>query len=69
MTKEQRTALRQSAGMNSMANLGRLMEGLPRDLLDVLRVSALVRSQAAILGASPADGLRINAEYAVKASP
>eukprot|EP00884_Botryococcus_braunii_P020717 jgi/Botrbrau1/7329/Bobra.247_3s0024.1 len=66
MTKEQRTALRQSAGMNSMANLGRVMEGLPRDLLDVLRVSALVRSQAAILGASPADGLRINAQYAVK---
>ncbi len=67
-SKEERAAFRQSAGVESMADFGRLLEGLPRELVDLLRVSAIVRNQAATLGATPADRMRINAVHAQRVS-
>ncbi len=45
---------------------GRLLEELPRELCEYLKVSAVVRSAAAALGGTIYDRLRINAVYALK---
>ena len=42
------------------------MQGLPRELLDLLRVTSIVRMTAADLGGTIHDRLRINATYALK---
>ena len=46
---------------------GRLLEELPRELCEYLKVSAVVRSSAAALGGTIFDRLRINAVYALQA--
>ncbi len=45
---------------------GRLLEELPRELCEYLKVSAVVRSAAAALGGTTYDRLRINAVFALK---
>lgn len=42
------------------------MEGLPRPLVDFLKVSAIIRGATTALGATVNDRLRINATYALK---
>ena len=49
------------------AGQGRLLEELPRELCEYLKVSAVVRSSAAALGGTIYDRLRINAVYALQA--
>jgi hypothetical protein len=56
------------AGVSSIGDLGRLLEGLPRPLVDFLKVSAITRGAATRLGSSIQDRLRINATYALKVS-
>ena len=51
------------------ARQGRLLEELPRELCEYLKVSAVVRSAAAALGGTIYDRLRINAVYALQARP
>ncbi|EIE24434.1 ABC1-domain-containing protein [Coccomyxa subellipsoidea C-169] len=65
-SEEQRRALRSQAGVSSIGDLGRLLEGLPRPLVDFLKVSAITRGAATKLGSSVPDRLRINATYALK---
>ena len=50
-----------------LAGQGRLLEELPRELCEYLKVSAVVRSSAAALGGTIYDRLRINAVYALQA--
>jgi hypothetical protein len=50
-----------------VGDLGRLLEGLPRPLVDFLKVSAIIRGATTLLGASVHDRLRINATYALQA--
>ena len=45
---------------------GRLLEELPRELCEYLKVSAVVRSAAAALNGTIYDRLRINAVFALK---
>ena len=52
--------------MSNIGDLGRLLEGLPRPLVDFLKVSAITRGAATRLGSSIHDRLRINATYALK---
>ena len=62
-----RSAALLPAGVASAGDLGRLLEGLPRPLVDFLKVSAIVRGATTLLGASVHDRLRINATYALQA--
>ena len=54
------------AGVNTLGDLGRMLEGLPRPLVDFLKVQAIIRGAATKLGSSLQDRLRINATYAQK---
>ncbi|CAL8467426.1 g6964 [Coccomyxa elongata] len=65
-SEAQRRALRTQAGVSNIGDLGRLLEGLPRPLVDFLKVSAITRGAATRLGSSIHDRLRINATYALK---
>lgn len=53
--------------LGRLARQGRLLEELPRELCEYLKVSAVVRSSAAALGGTIYDRLRINAVYALQA--
>ncbi|KAK9795900.1 hypothetical protein WJX73_003785 [Symbiochloris irregularis] len=66
MPQEERARLRERLGISSPADLGRLLQMLPRELVDVMRVNSVVRGIAASLGATVHDRLRINATYALK---
>lgn len=57
------------AGVNSLGDLGRLLEELPRPFVDFLKVQAIIRGAATRLGSSLHDRLRINATYAQKVTP
>ena len=57
--------VRQEAGLTSFADLAKLLEEAPKQLLDSLRQSAVVRHTATLLGATVADRLRINAKWAL----
>lgn len=52
-----------------LALQGRLLETLPRELCEYLKVSAVVRAQVAALGGTIYDRLRINAVYALRVRP
>lgn len=66
---QERTQLRDRLGITSPADLGRLLQLLPHELIDVLRVTAVVRGIAATLGGTIHDRLRINATYALQVMP
>ena len=57
------------AGVNTLGDLGRMLEGLPRPFVDFLKVQAIIRGAATKLGSSLHDRLRINATYALKVIP
>ena len=65
VSPEERKRLRSSAGVDNLGDVGRLLEALPRSLVDVLKVSATVRGTASNLGAPLSDRLRVNAVHAV----
>ncbi|KAI7845854.1 hypothetical protein COHA_000588 [Chlorella ohadii] len=64
--REERRRVRQESGINSFADVAKLLEGAPRPLLDTLRLGAVVRHSATLLGATLGDRLRINAKWAVR---
>ncbi|KAK9844787.1 hypothetical protein WJX74_006844 [Apatococcus lobatus] len=66
LSKEDRKRLRSQAGLETLGDVGKLLERLPRELTSVLRITAVVRTQAAALGASLSDRLRINAVHALR---
>ncbi|KAK9864814.1 hypothetical protein WJX84_010795 [Apatococcus fuscideae] len=66
LSKDDRKRLRSEAGLETLGDVGKLLEQLPWELTSVLRITAIVRTQAAALGATLADRLRINAIYALK---
>ena len=63
---QERKQLRERLGITSPADFGRLLQLLPRELIDCLRVTSVVRGIAASLGGTIHDRLRINATYALK---
>ncbi|DBB14885.1 TPA: hypothetical protein ACH3X3_004486 [Trebouxia sp. C0006] len=62
---EERKRLRSNAGVDNLGDLGKLLEALPRSLVEILKVSATVRSTASMLGAPVTDRLRVNAVHAL----
>ena len=65
VSPEERKRLRSKAGVDNLNDLGKLLEALPRSLVEILRVSATVRGTAAHLGAPMSDRLRVNAVHAM----
>ena len=65
VSPEERRRLRSNAGVDNLGDLGKLLEDLPRSLVEILRVSATVRSTASMLGAPLSDRLRVNAVHAM----
>lgn len=65
VSPEERKRLRSQAGVDNLNDLGKLLEALPRSLVEILRVSATVRGTAAQLGAPMSDRLRVNAVHAM----
>ena len=65
VSPEERKRLRSNAGVDNLGDLGKLLEALPRSLVDILKVSATVRSTASMLGAPLSDRLRVNAVHAM----
>lgn len=63
-SQEQRKEFRQTAGIDGLGDIGRLIEGLPEEFLQLLRISAVLRPIANSIGATNEDRLRINATYA-----
>ncbi|KAK9814217.1 hypothetical protein WJX72_002441 [[Myrmecia] bisecta] len=66
VSPEERARLKSQAGVGSLAGVSELLEGLPRSLVEFLRISAIIRNTAAVLGAGIHDRLRINATYALR---
>ncbi len=52
--------------MEKFSDLASLLQGAPKELLDTVRVTAIVRQTATLLGATPADRLRVNAVHALR---
>ncbi len=65
VSPEERKRLRSNAGVDNLGDLGKLLEALPRSLVEILKVSATVRSTASMLGAPLSDRLRVNAIHAL----
>ena len=65
LSKEARKRRRSKAGVDSLSDLGKLLEALPRALVDILKVSATIRGTASNLGAPLSDRLRVNAVHAM----
>ncbi|PSC71592.1 putative aarF domain-containing kinase 1 [Micractinium conductrix] len=63
---EERRRVREQSGINSFADLANLLEEAPKQLLDSLRQSAVVRHSATQLGATLSDRLRVNVTWAVR---
>eukprot|EP01018_Ginkgo_biloba_P028577 Gb_41116 [translate_table: standard] len=65
MSTEERKRLRQEVRQFTVGDVSQFMEGLPRDLLTVLRTDGLLRSIISKLGAPQRVRLLANAKYAV----
>ena len=65
MSPEERKRLRAKAGIDNLNDVGKLLEALPRPLVEILKVSAQIRQTTANLGATLSDRLRVNAVYAL----
>ncbi|KAI5067265.1 hypothetical protein GOP47_0017793 [Adiantum capillus-veneris] len=65
MSDEERRKLRDEMRLLTFGDVSQFMEGLPRDLLIVLRTDGLLRSIISKLGAQPWMRLLVNAKHAV----
>lgn len=58
--------MQRAAGVSSFGDITQLLNTAPRDVVELLRIAAVVRNVTASLGCSLADRLRVNSTYAVK---
>lgn len=65
MSIEEKRELRDELRLLTFGDVSQFMEGLPRDLLIILRTDGLLRSIVSKLGAQPRMRLLINAKYAI----
>lgn len=54
------------AGLGSLGDITSLLASAPRDLVEVLRITTVVRNVTHTLGVEPVDRLRTNATYATQ---
>eukprot|EP00878_Enallax_costatus_P018585 GHUV01019573.1.p2 GENE.GHUV01019573.1~~GHUV01019573.1.p2 ORF type:complete len:125 (+),score=13.24 GHUV01019573.1:680-1054(+) len=58
--------MQRAAGVSSFGDITQLLATAPRDVVELLRIAAVVRNVTASLGCSLADRLRINGTWAFK---
>jgi hypothetical protein len=63
-SQEQKDSFKREAGIDGLGDVGRLIEGLPEEFLQLLQISGVIRPTANRMGATNQDRLRINATYA-----
>ncbi len=61
--------MQRAAGVSSMTDISQLVASAPRDVVEVLRITAVVRSVTSCLSCNSADRLRINGTYALRGLP
>jgi hypothetical protein len=65
MHREEQRAMQRAAGVASFGDVSQLLASAPRDVVELLRIAAVVRAVTAALGMSLADRLRISASWAL----
>lgn len=58
--------MQRAAGIASFGDINQLLSTAPRDVVELLRIAAVVRNVTASLGCSLADRLRINGTWAFR---
>eukprot|EP00879_Flechtneria_rotunda_P030679 GHRR01033345.1.p1 GENE.GHRR01033345.1~~GHRR01033345.1.p1 ORF type:complete len:123 (+),score=22.71 GHRR01033345.1:377-745(+) len=61
--------MQRAAGVSSFGDITQLLATAPRDVVELLRIAAVVRNVTASLGCSLADRIRISGTYAFKGLP
>lgn len=64
MPREDRQRIVRESGIGSFTDFSQILNEAPHPLLETLRLTAIVRNTATLLGATIADRLRINALHA-----
>ncbi|WIA14941.1 hypothetical protein OEZ85_001652 [Tetradesmus obliquus] len=67
--KEEQKEMQRAAGVASFGDITQLLATAPRDVVELLRIAAVVRNVTASLGCSLADRLRINGTWAFRGLP
>ncbi|KAF8056338.1 Adck1 [Scenedesmus sp. PABB004] len=67
--KQEQREMQRAAGVASFGDITQLLATAPRDVVELLRIAAVVRNVTATLGTSLADRLRINAGWALRGLP
>lgn len=57
--------MQRAAGVSSFSDVSQLLSSAPRAVVELLRITAVVRSVTGPLGVTGADRLRINGTYAL----
>ena len=61
--------MQRAAGVANMGDITQLLNSAPRDVVELLRIAAVIRNVTSSLGTSLADRLRICGAYALRALP
>jgi hypothetical protein len=61
--------MQRAAGVNNITDISNLLNTAPRAVVELLRITAVVRSVTGPLGASRAERLRLNGSYALRGLP
>lgn len=61
--------MQRAAGVTTFGDVSQLLNTAPRDVVEVLRITAVVRSVTSVLGCSAAERLRINGTFALRGLP
>jgi hypothetical protein len=69
LCREEREDMQRAAGVANMGDITQLLNSAPRDVVELLRIAAVIRNVTASLGTSLADRLRICGTYAMRALP
>jgi hypothetical protein len=60
--------MQRAAGVSSFTDMSNLLNTAPREVVELLRITAVIRSVTGPLGALRADRLRLNGAYALRGS-
>jgi hypothetical protein len=58
--------MHRAAGVTTFGDISQLLSTAPRDVVEVLRITAVVRSVTSVLGCAAAERLRINGTFALR---
>lgn len=65
-SRQEQREMQRAAGVASFGDITQLLSSAPRDIVELLRITAVVRNVDASLGCSLADRIRINATWAFR---